>query len=158
LSTLSVTIRNIHIRYEDPGTSLGFQWTVGNQSSERGNSLPNNSAFFCKHRQYRPAFAVGITLKEFSIQSVSEAAVKNAQAGFSTDTIAGSMDEDEEIAGTVRTDDDTTTISSGVTSSKHNGTVASASDGPKAPPGIDTPSPVFIHRYKLAAAEHLAVY
>jgi hypothetical protein len=158
LSTLSVTIRNIHIRYEDPGTSLGFQWTVGNQSSERGNSLPNNSAFFSKHRQYRPAFAVGITLKEFSIQSVSEAAVKNAQAGFSTDTIAGSMDEDEEIAGTVRTDDDTTTISSGVTSSKHNGTVASASDGPKAPPGIDTPSPVFIHRYKLAAAEHLAVY
>jgi hypothetical protein len=52
LSTLSVTVRNIHIRYEDPGTSMGYVWS----SNDNGDV-----------RRYRPAFSVGITLRQFSI-------------------------------------------------------------------------------------------
>ena len=54
LSTLSVTVRNIHIRYEDPGTSMGYIWSSNNSQNVR---------------RYRPAFAVGITLHQFSVQT-----------------------------------------------------------------------------------------
>ncbi len=64
LSTLSVTIRNIHIRYEDPGTCMGFVWdttTTGPRSF--CNKVPRSI------RQYRPSFAIGITLRQFSVES-----------------------------------------------------------------------------------------
>ena len=47
-SNLSVTIRNIHVRYEDPGSSLGFVW--------------NNHVSPL-------AFAIGVTLQQFSVQT-----------------------------------------------------------------------------------------
>ena len=56
LSNLSVTVRNIHIRYEDPGTSMGFAWTNSPQEAERA-------------WRYRQPFAIGITLKQFSVKS-----------------------------------------------------------------------------------------
>lgn len=49
-SNLSVTIRNIHVRYEDPGSSLGFVW----------NNHVSPSAF-----------AIGLTLQQFSVQTTN---------------------------------------------------------------------------------------
>ena len=54
LSSLSVTVKNIHIRYEDPGTSMGFSWSIND---------------FQNAQRYRPAFAAGITLLQFSVHS-----------------------------------------------------------------------------------------
>jgi hypothetical protein len=50
---LSVTIKNIHIRYEDPGSSLGFVW--------------NNEALSSSST----SFAVGMTLRQFSVQTTN---------------------------------------------------------------------------------------
>ena len=51
LSNLSVTIQNIHIRYEDPGTSLGFQWTVpeaaARHDSGADDALPTSVGDWC---------------------------------------------------------------------------------------------------------------
>ena len=47
-SNLAVTIKNVHIRYEDSGNSLGFVWN---------DNLSNSK------------FAVGLTLQQFSIQN-----------------------------------------------------------------------------------------
>ena len=49
-SNLSITVRNIHIRYEDPGSSLGFVWN--------NNVSPSS-------------FAVGLTLSQFSVQTTN---------------------------------------------------------------------------------------
>ncbi|CAJ1945620.1 unnamed protein product [Cylindrotheca closterium] len=65
LSTLSITIENIHIRYEDPGTSMGYVW----QSNADGAKL----------RRYRPAFAVGITLQVFSFQAADNEDTKKIE-------------------------------------------------------------------------------
>jgi hypothetical protein len=51
-SDLTVTVNNIHLRCEDPGTSMGFVWQAKSEVT-----------------QYRPAFAVGITLKEFQVMA-----------------------------------------------------------------------------------------
>lgn len=54
LSNLHVTIRNIHVRYEDPGTIVGFVWT--------------------KRQKYcRNSFAIGVTLRQFSVQTTDVA-------------------------------------------------------------------------------------
>ena len=58
LSSLSITARNIHIRYEDPGHSMGFLWS---------SSDPN-----CRVRRYRKSFSIGITLREFSVGSMQQ--------------------------------------------------------------------------------------
>ena len=55
-TNLSVKVKDIHIRYEDPGTSMGFEWTINNVESRR-------------QQQYRPPFAIGITLRQFSVQT-----------------------------------------------------------------------------------------
>jgi len=55
LCSLSVTVRNVHIRYEDPGDCLGFALT-NSFGSKNKNRL-------------RPPFSVGITLAEFSVCS-----------------------------------------------------------------------------------------
>lgn len=157
LSTLSVTVKNIHIRYEDPGTSMGFEWRIVHPTSSSSPPVPtrtrlssptsllvqppppppsgtittttpattnrstddannddrvvpqpppqtssrrqillssqkNNNNNFHHHQQqqrYRPAFAVGITLRQFSVHTVAEslapsttaAVVKLAQDG-----------------------------------------------------------------------------
>jgi hypothetical protein len=49
VANLSVTVKNIHIRYEDPGSSLGFVW--------RNNELSSASSF-----------AIGLTLSQFTVQ------------------------------------------------------------------------------------------
>jgi hypothetical protein len=75
LSTLSVTVKNIHIRYEDPGTSMGFVWSS------------NNGGKDSTIRKYRPSFAVGITLREFSVltrgaqQQQEESKVEDSKDG-----------------------------------------------------------------------------
>lgn len=48
VSNLSVTIHNVHIRYEDSGDSFGFVWNDSNTSR---------------------AFSVGMTLRQFSVQT-----------------------------------------------------------------------------------------
>ena len=69
LENLSVTIRNIHIRYEDTGHSLGFQWRTDiSKALSRGGAFPTLSSVTPFHR-YRPSFCLGITLKEFSIRA-----------------------------------------------------------------------------------------
>ena len=59
-TNLSVTVKDIHIRYEDPGTSMGFEWTIHNKESSR------------QQLQYRPPFSVGISLRQFSVQTVAQ--------------------------------------------------------------------------------------
>ena len=66
LSTLSVTVRNIHIRYEDPGTCLGLVWD-GRMAYSISMKVPRSPR--SSSRQYRPSFAVGITLRQLSVQS-----------------------------------------------------------------------------------------
>jgi len=51
LSSLTVTVRNVHIRYEDSGDCLGFE----TQQNAR------------RKTRHRPPFAVGIALEEFSL-------------------------------------------------------------------------------------------
>jgi hypothetical protein len=50
LSNLHVTIRNIHVRYEDPGNSFGFVWRKRQEYNEH-------------------SFAIGIMLRQFSVQT-----------------------------------------------------------------------------------------
>jgi len=56
LSNLSVTAENLHVRYEDPGHCMGFFWKSA--GSTRGGI-----------RRYRKAFAVGLTLGDFSVKT-----------------------------------------------------------------------------------------
>jgi hypothetical protein len=51
LSSLTITVRNVHIRYEDPGDCIGFE-------------VHSNTKRKTRHR---PPFAVGIALEEFSL-------------------------------------------------------------------------------------------
>lgn len=48
ISNLTVTVQNVHLRYEDTGTSFGFVWN---------DSAPSTASF-----------AVGLTLRQFSVQ------------------------------------------------------------------------------------------
>eukprot|EP00977_Amphora_coffeiformis_P011239 scaffold2704_cov159-Amphora_coffeaeformis.AAC.9 len=70
LENLSVTVRNIHIRYEDTGHSMGFQWrTDVSKAMSAGSAFPAFSTTTPPIHRYRPSFCVGITLKEFSIRA-----------------------------------------------------------------------------------------
>jgi hypothetical protein len=60
LSNLSVTVRNIHIRYEDPGFCMGFRWRTEHDLSDHS---------------YRPGFAIGVTLHQFSIQTADPSTI-----------------------------------------------------------------------------------
>lgn len=118
-SHLVVTVKNIHVRYEDPGTSFGFSW--------------KSEGDFPKQTRYRPAFAVGIALKQFSIQ-------------------APAAKEKEEVK-ILSSSKSATQVESGAgESSQHEeGTQASAVlDGPANAP--------FQTRRKVAAADQLAAY
>lgn len=71
LENLSVTVRNIHIRYEDNGHSMGFQWRTDASKAFAGIGLQGLPIPI--HR-YRPSFCVGITLKEFCIRATEPGA------------------------------------------------------------------------------------
>lgn len=58
LENLTVTMQNIHVRYEDPGSSMGFVWTTDDL-----REMP---------KRYRPSFCVGLTLSEFTIHSIQQ--------------------------------------------------------------------------------------
>ncbi|CAB9511549.1 Putative vacuolar protein sorting-associated protein [Seminavis robusta] len=58
LSKISITSKNIHIRYEDPGHSMGFVWNNAESKTTR-------------RRRYRKPFAIGITLREFNVTNRS---------------------------------------------------------------------------------------
>lgn len=75
VSSLSITVRNVHIRYEDTGDCLGFDAT---------NIIPlgdtNNSANEKQGRlRYRPPFAIGVTLKEFTVYSTENGPIKDEE-------------------------------------------------------------------------------
>ncbi|GAX25822.1 hypothetical protein FisN_17Lu232 [Fistulifera solaris] len=57
ISNLVVTVRNVHVRYEDPGDCLGFARYLGS----------NNPPI-----RYRPSFSVGVLLREFMVHSASK--------------------------------------------------------------------------------------
>ena len=72
LQNLTVTVRNIHIRYEDTGTCMGFRWHIpttphGSLSSSPSSPLLWQPQHHHHHHRYRPAFAVGVRLQEFTI-------------------------------------------------------------------------------------------
>ena len=132
LSTLSVTVRNIHIRYEDPGTCLGLVWD-GRTSYSVSMKVPRSPRSSLP--QYRPSFAVGITLRQLSVQSdekseSSSSAAATGAAAISQVKKGGAKDgaKDETLSSTV----------------------------PLSPDA--NPSEDCISRKKIASAERLAIY
>lgn len=73
LSNLSVTVRNIHVRYEDPGTSMGFVWRIPASSFSSNENTERKTMAQLGPRRYRPPMAIGVTLEEFSIQALKAA-------------------------------------------------------------------------------------
>ena len=59
VSNLSVTVHNVHIRYEDSGNSFGLVWNDANTSS---------------------AFSVGMTLRQFSVQTTDRGHKEEVQS------------------------------------------------------------------------------
>ncbi len=172
LSNLSITVTNIHIRYEDPGTSMGFEWKiyhheqnnsdlvnqysnlslnmhaagysplrrrVSNNSVAGGNFQPLDDGYR-KPRRFRPAFAVGITLKEFSVQT-TRAPKKKQQSQ------EGDERSNEENRSTAFDDTSTSAVSASTTTSTNAGLSTIAAND-------------FIIRrqHKRAAADDLAIY
>lgn len=72
LSNLCVTIKDVHIRYEDPGTSLGFKCTFTKE---------NNAS---EIKRYRDPFSIGFLLKEFSIQNSAMSSEESVQVKASS--------------------------------------------------------------------------
>ncbi len=65
VSSLSITVKNVHIRYEDPGDCLGFDTKIRLDETRR--------------LRYRPPFAVGVTLKEFTVYSTKNGPLSDDQ-------------------------------------------------------------------------------
>lgn len=80
LENLSVTVRNIHVRYEDNGHSMGFQWSADASRVLAGMSTSPGDIMSTPIHRYRPAFCVGITLKEFSIKATEPSADNKIEA------------------------------------------------------------------------------
>ena len=76
LENLSVTVRNIHIRYEDSGHAMGFQWMT--DASQALAGIPMQGRYAMPIHQYRPAFCVGITLQEFSIKATDPIVINDS--------------------------------------------------------------------------------
>ena len=101
VSSLSITVRNVHIRYEDPGDCLGFhisnctEITTTNTSNNitsnnhNNNKHNNNSAAYngSRRQRCRPPFAIGITLKEFSLYSTDHGPLSDDEL-YNVPTIA----------------------------------------------------------------------
>jgi hypothetical protein len=177
LSNLSITLKNIHIRYEDPGTSMGFEWRVFHHHESNNitnsnlvdqysklslnlNATPSSplsrrtlsshvaDGYHRAHgngnlqpRRFRPAFAVGITLKEFSVQSTK--APRKKQQSPELDEINNSEDNYG------RTLDDAAT------------SVVSATTATSASAGFSTTAAddfLIRRQHKRAAANDLAIY
>lgn len=68
LSQLVVTVENIHIRYEDNGCSMGFIWNNTSRNLKPMWMEPGHDGQVSRPAiRYRPPFAIGITLREFSV-------------------------------------------------------------------------------------------
>ena len=112
LSSLTVTVRNVHIRYEDPGTVPAFG-TLSSFLSTKPQSLSrlNHSSMKSfrsfedtrgrEQNQHRPPFAVGIELESFLIKNTSMAPPKEedlfqikSDVGGRDESITGEMGQD----------------------------------------------------------------
>jgi hypothetical protein len=140
-SNLSVTVRNIHIRYEDPGTSMGFIWTPSDTAAQR------------QVQRYRNAFAIGITLHEFSVQTEDDPThdetinAKTAVVGDAKQIAATTA------TGSTTSDNVNSPSSDRIRRSQHGRTPSTdttASDSPALLP--------FQIRHKLVATQQLAAY
>ena len=81
LSSLRVTIRNIHIRYEDKGCGWFEDASASSITSMNNDNVSSVSGLMSelllsnqqqnhqRRRQYRPAFAIGMRLENFSIRN-----------------------------------------------------------------------------------------
>ena len=131
LSNLKITIRNIHIRYEDPGSCMGFVWNVETSS---------------RPRRYRRAFSIGIKLGEFSVKTKSE---REMDAAKDSCAATGKSIKDSSI------DDSATDYSSGDEGQEEKAgalpSVPSMNSDKELPDSYQT-------RRKVAAAEKLAIY
>jgi hypothetical protein len=107
LSTLSVTVRNIHIRYEDPGTSMGFEWNYSSGTTEAKES---------SSRHYRPPFAVGIDLDQFSVQTTNPL----IREGPNRDSTTPRIESLEEKKGDGKMMTESQALSSAVRQSRNN--------------------------------------
>ena len=113
LSSLTVTVRNVHLRYEDPGTVPAF----GTLSS----FLPTNPQSLSRldhpsmkslrsleetrgrgQNQHRPPFAVGLELESFLIKNTSMAPPKEEDLFQIQGDVGG---RDESITGGMRQED-----------------------------------------------------
>ena len=168
LSNLSITVTNIHIRYEDPGTSMGFEWKIFHEEEENyadlinqynnlslnlnatsygplrrkvssGNFSSTNTRYR-RPRRFRPAFAVGVTLKEFSVQSVRGPKKKH---------VTSEDEEDKDAENQSTLDDATTSILSGTTATSTTNTGKST---------MDANHSIIRRQHKRAAANDLAIY
>ena len=136
LSNLSIIVENVHIRYEDPGTSMGFQWRVYRRSYEIDNDkhdshslnyndeeesplkkdipIRDKETSSYQPKRYRPPFAIGITLKEFSVHSTVANGDENNMDHYSglslDDTIRASVISTNTAASTTIADISTTRI------------------------------------------------
>ena len=90
LSSLTVTVRNVHIRYEDPGTVPAFgtlsSFLPTNPQSLSRLDHPSMKSLrslektrWREHSQHRPPFAVGIELESFLIKNTSTAPPKEEE-------------------------------------------------------------------------------
>jgi hypothetical protein len=203
LSNLSITVKNIHIRYEDPGTSMGFEWNIvfrindnnnknnndndnneqHNNPSHRYNNLSlnlNDAGYntlnrrtsraslggknnYRNHHQsqqrYRPAFAVGITLKEFSVQSTVAPKKQSQLSTIRTPSNLLEVEEnDREEHTDVIIDDKTTTsvISAANTASSAKPSVSIADINTNT--CADDEYFTIRRQHKRAAAKDLAIY
>jgi len=86
-SQLVVTVRNIHFRYEDPGTSMGFVWNT--YQEKYGMSRAPEPAIAATRPtstiRYRPSFAIGLTLKQFMVHSPSSSRATISKPSTSAD-------------------------------------------------------------------------
>lgn len=81
LSSLTITARNIHIRYEDPGHSMGFVW---------------NPASSTRIRRYRKTFAIGITLGDFLVKATDRKLAMNDIVEENSGKASGDVPMDED--------------------------------------------------------------
>ncbi|KAL7566351.1 hypothetical protein ACA910_013669 [Epithemia clementina (nom. ined.)] len=139
LENLTVTVQNIHVRYEDPGSCLGFVWhtheepTIGGASDDAVNT--NNN------KQYRPSFCVGITLKEFTIHSIQKPTTPSTSSGG--DSATAVLEEKSDGQDTAAVNSPRAAIPTSKTTSETTAVEVGGS---------------FMTRYKRAAATDLAVY
>ena len=79
-SSLSITIQNVHVRYEDPGDRIGFD--VDHHSAKGATTTV----------QHRPPFALGITLAEFCVMDTDQGPLADSEY-FTIQNMDGPQDQ-----------------------------------------------------------------